>query len=368
MSQYHDAETIYHNVNYTQNSTQAELKFQYAENRLQPVLNNPEEWEMLVQKVIIPANSIPIGIADMLVGSTTNQTQWYIGFKYNGTAYMANVIWDSQDLSQPTPPVVNEEYRKNQYYWFWDVNEFLALINTALNTAWADLKANEPVADATPPYFIYDLSTQKISIIAPEWFYNGSNPDLEPLIFFNSRLHIYFDGFNDVYYGSDLPDNTDFGVKIVKLPYGSNIYEAPATTTPAPPAQMIKMTQYATFWSYWFTLKSFIIKSSYIPCVQESISSNSTTSASRVASSGDQSSAIIFDLSPDTQYIDNGRSIFFYNDTGSHRFISLNSSKPLKALNLEITWQDNFLIEHPLYIDIYQSVFIKLLFRRRHVQ
>jgi len=364
----HVSEQIYYNIQYRNNGDN-DINFSYDESRLQALLVNPKEWEMKVQKVVIPSNSIPITIADMEIGSTTNETNWYVGYKYGSQSFMKQLIYYSTDDLSPVPPVVLPNYRTNRYYYIWSINHLLEMVNIALASAWADLKLHAGISAPAELscFFFLNTNTQKIELICPSHFWNGMYALLENQLYMNSRLHNYFYGWNDIIHSASIA-TAEFSIIIQPQPYNYNAWEPPGSTYPVYPTlpNYINMSQEVSFWSYWSTLRNFIFKSSYLPTIKEGIKTNTVSDTNTTSSATDQTEPTIFELSPDNQDLSNSRAIQFYFDQGTDRWISLNSEHPLKRINMLIFWQDDFLVEHSLRISTYQTVFIKLLFRRRH--
>ena len=84
------SEYLYYNIGATNSDEDGNfqsIRFNYNEQRLSPILEKPNDWEMKIQRFSIPTSAIPWIIPDMVVGSTNNSTKWEVAFNYNGVNY-----------------------------------------------------------------------------------------------------------------------------------------------------------------------------------------------------------------------------------------------------------------------------------------
>lgn len=348
------SENIYYNINIRNDGTTlstAPIQARYYEERLQPFITHPEQYEMKIIKFSIPCSEIPILIADMKLFDTgfTNRTVWKIGFKKAGIVHTRYVIYVSeQPLLQPSVAtgvaIPNINYRYNKYYWIYSYQHMIEMINDTLNIAMLDF----PLIDRKPvPYLIYDATTQLISIIVDKTF------DFD--IVMNTEMQAFFQGFDFDFFGHDRPNGDDY--LLIYTDIADADYNKP-NIAPIYPPPYVKIEQNFISMIYWYSLQNLTITSATLPIINEYISSVSTAS-------GNNSSPVITEFTPDLSSTSTPRSILNFYDNGASRFISMRHAPDVKKMDIAVYWQDKFGLIYPLEIPIHQSVSVKFLFRKK---
>jgi|HubBroStandDraft_1064217.scaffolds.fasta_scaffold21160_2 hypothetical protein len=344
-------ENIFYNVNITNPNDYPNVSsFQanYYEERLQPFLSDPDKYELKIIKFSVPAEEIPIIIADMQIGSNPQITNWSIGYQ-NGnnfkTIFLPYVTDEAGKTANPSP-ILDNEYRHNSYYWIYSYQHMIEIMNNGLISA-AGQTGSTGAISGPLPYFLYDSATQLLSCIIPRGF--------TWQIIVNTPLHNYLVGFNLQYNGTGLPNNNDFAID----PYGYDTdYFPPSVGNTGQASPYIQIIQEFNSMIYWFSLKNIIFTSATLPITNETLSS-------RYGQSSGNSSPVLIDFTPDLTLTSTPRSILNYYDPGNDRWISMNHSIGLKKLQLSIFWQDILGFTYPIEIPYKQQLQIKLLFRKK---
>ena len=188
------SEYLYYNIGATNSDEDGNfqsIRFNYNEQRLSPILEKPNDWEMKIQRFSIPTSAIPWIIPYLVVGSTNNSTKWEVAFNYNGVNYPTTVIYVPEN-DRATPSVVPVDYVNYGYYYIWSLRQFISLVNTAIATSWSIVAAIAPgAATVPPPFFIYDSVTQLCSVIYPKYFIPGQTANLSGILL-NPNLQYFF--------------------------------------------------------------------------------------------------------------------------------------------------------------------------------
>ena len=298
----------------------------------------------------------------MVVGSTNNSTKWEVAFNYNGVNYPTTVIYVPEN-DRATPSVVPVDYVNYGYYYIWSLRQFISLVNTAIATSWSIVAAIAPgAATVPPPFFIYDSVTQLCSVIYPKYFIPGQTANLSGILL-NPNLQYFFLGYREFVHrnANYLPTRYEIECFYDK----TNSYAFPGASIPTPPTlpDYVICNQEFNAMEYWMSFVNLIFKTTLLPINLEAsgfvdISKNSSTS--------NDFQAILSDFVPDMTLVSSPRSLQIYNDSGTDRWISLNTPNPLKAIDMQLFWQDREQNTHPLFIDIKQFCQIKLLFRKKN--
>jgi len=144
------------------------------------LLQDASEYKMSIVRFEVPGYELPLFVFD--------EGTYDVALEYKGVTYSVDVkYYPTVDVSPAAP---NQEY----YYSVYDYQTFITMINTALHTAFALMKADQPGVPATqPPYLTYDAATTLFTMVAPkEYASNLANP-IE--ITFNQTLFTFFESF-----------------------------------------------------------------------------------------------------------------------------------------------------------------------------
>jgi hypothetical protein len=347
-------QNIYYNINIVNNAKESSAPkiAKYYEERLQPFITNPKEYEMKIVKFSIPASEIPILVMEMKLNDAPfhNRSVYRIGFNRLGVVKTVYVDYVSEEINRqpsvlPGQSLTSLTYRTNPYYWIYSYQHFISLVNDAL----IDAMGQYPLAQREEvPYLLYDSTTQLISLVASKSFTMD--------IVMNTEMQNFFQGFDFNFFGNDRVDGDDYYLKYLAIDDTS--YYRPGVA-PFPPAVATydKIDQNYNSMIYWFSLSNIFFTTSTLPIIDEYLSTGQE--------SGNKSSPILTEFTPDLSSTSTPRSILNYYDNGASRWISFTNAPDIRKLELSVYWQDKFGVINPITIPIHQSVSIKILFRKK---
>lgn len=334
----------------------------YRQELSEPLIMNPSEYYIAITRFTIPTSNIPIFIAEIqpFPNVNLNNTVYSVTLTYGAFSSGQTFIqYVTHDINSPQslPLTASHPYAdKTPYYYIYTYTDFLDMINAALITALTTLKGlvGAPIALATAPYFIYDTTTEKISLIADSTFY-----DLilaTPIKFYvNYKLFSFLDGFPTFFYGNNLPNGLDFQFEIHQL--GNNWYPIPNVAVPLP-STLLSLTQQYNTLSDWNSFKSLQLVTNLLPVVQE-----------YTPQVGNQSDVnlvgILKDFEPIIELGPEGRTTVQYQINSPYQLINLIGKVPLTKVDIQIYWTDQFGNQYLLDIPYNQIVTIKLVFIKK---
>lgn len=397
------ADIVYYNIVMTCPTALSNTLASYQETRTQPIIDNPNDYYMSIVRFSIDGSNIPIFVCPVIPNPSNandvNFTPFQVTLSYGGVNYTQNLIFiPESDAPAPLPPSAEglQDFI-NYYYYIYYYSTLVNMINNALSAAFTALVAANAGLSPTvqAPYFIYDRVLQKFALVVQNVtnpLVGGTNVYLTqfnssgvPLlganqvagtieIFLNSRIYSYFDGLevfylntansnlmiirdtkNDYYYPPQNAANTAATQVPVSLTSGTEIY----TTQP----QYFSIYQQYSTISLWNSLSSLVFLTSTIPVQNEYIPASAINSMQTSGFAAFR--PIITDFVPDLSAAGDPRTRFNYYPQGPYRLIELKSNEPLRRIDLQIFWQDQYQNLFPLNIACNEADTIKIMFMRK---
>lgn len=354
---YTENDNKYVSISFTNvNNSSPDIPLEYNVTKTQPIIDRSGDYYVTVTKFDIPLQSLPIAIMPIVPNqSNSNLSTLQIGIRNAGVNYLKNIIFVPQSGSIFPVPVQNAFTQIiTPYYYLYSYQHMITMINTALSGAYSDAGLA-----GTPPYFIFDPSTQLISLIVNSSF----NSPVAPFIIMNYLLFQYIDNFYLTSISFSYTPNSLWYFNVYGLvndSYGYTPYGAP----PVGPPQFYKLTQDAPSLSLWNPIKKLLFLSSTMPITYEVVPAGTT----QKDNSGVFSSlAIITEFTPQIQNADDARSIAYYNTSGygGIRLTDMNGNNPLYKIDIKVLWQDINNNIYPMIIPNFQQANIKLGFIRK---
>ena len=293
----------------------------------------------------IPIFSFPLNINQ----SNPNVSSLLIGIQTSGgTQYSQNIIYVPETNYPPpvttavSPPYYTYNDLISIYYFIYNIQPFITMVNTALAAAVTASGIGVPA-----PYFIYTPTTQLISLIVTAAFLaTGAK------IYLNDILEPYFNSFVYYYQYNSTTENLFF-FDLSVLPYGS------------PSGGPYQFTEEYNSLALWFDIRKIVITSGSIPVVPEAnpVYSN--------ASYGQNGTAnylpIMTDFAVSYNNIDDVNTILTYNPQAQYRLIDLKSNSPLTRIQLTFYWLSKNGSLYPLYTSPNQVVEVKIGFFKKYL-
>lgn len=312
---------------------------QYAEN----IIDVASDWYVSIDRFRIPTTDVPIMIFD----ATPNH--YIVELSYNGVYSGGHsVIYVPTNTLDPS---------HSQYYYIYQYDHMIDMINTALSNAFttlATLVGGSFPADAVPPHFQIDHSTKILSFEAQQAYYDESLTVNKIETYSNRNLYHYTSG-TYIFYDRSSPLTRS--VRYIAKNLGNNLYNR---VTPASNPDYYMMESNIGPYSLirWNDAVGLVLISS-------SLSSNS-----EYLPLGDYNKLI------------NSRKIlanfdFIYTQTETtpcnaqyilqspYKKIDLLSNTPINSIDITIYWVDRQNVMRPLTLNLNESYSIRLVFIKK---
>lgn len=346
-----------------------------AQNTL-PIIDNPKDYYGSIVRLSIPQFEIPNFYFDVETDANGNVPDINRGvYKFtigwgsisaggqitSIASNTQNVIWVQQDFTAIVPKV-GVPPTQSSYYFGYSYEEIIDQWNTALASAYSVVQAavGAPLIANKPPFFVYDATTQLISLYSPQAWSEFSTSGNFLQIYFNDIMEPLMTGFS---YNSYLnPIKTDlFYVK-----------SYPNSTTPTNNVTIngtnyIRLTQQYNGFAYWNMLRNISVSTS-MPVVQEGyfIGSDNNRLGQNVILQSTLTD-YLQDLDQGASSAGVGGGQFIYNASSLWRLFCFNNSNPLYNISASIYFTDKNNNVWPLTLFSGQDISIKFMFIKKHL-
>ena len=372
------------NNNLTSTTVAPQLRFEEIRNT--PFLDgdSSEYFCSIVRFSIQTGNSLPIFIPRIETGqSDINKTVYKVTltWKTNTTVsydYTASVFHITSDdtATQPHNPTDSQDM-SGTYYYHYNVQTIVKMLNTALADAWNGLLALLPWSgEAGPgelpdlfkatyiPYFEFDSDKYRLVLNIDKDFCNGGYwaGRYVGSVYLNTRFYELLSG---------MPSN-----RISRI--GDSNYEVvpdTSSTKSIKRADGSTSTLYQTFqeissMAMWNPVASIVFCTGQLPIVSTNTSPPLTyddTSNNNLTSNGNNSnlSSILSDFEIPVSETNQYRPIIVYNPSSEYRLVDMHSSTSLNKIDITVFWKTHFGDFIPLRLQPGCAAHIKLMFRHK---
>ena len=314
-----DGDFVYYNINIVNKTEPDGKSAKFSENRVSPVLTKPSDYNMCCVRFQLPSINIPILFFD----------NYSFSIKLERGAFSV-----SKTLIYIPNGAVNVYAPKQPVY---EYQEIVNSLNVAFLSAKADLNALDPGAipfDA--PFVTYDASTSLFDLNAETAGYENTLPNPIKIIY-SADLFTLFTNVQDFFL------SPAFTQVIVQYNFNNSyIYNL---------KPYLFMRQSQPSLELWSEINRIVILSNSIPVRQE-----------LVGVQEDVTKRVLFDFNV-SGIPDKGRITFFLQ--GPPRYLDLLSDYPLTQMDAEFTWQDSNGNSYPIYLNLNDSVTMKLQFMKK---
>ena len=302
---------------------------------------------------------------------------------------LTSLFWVPVDdtIAPPIPPsqTINGYQVDSQYYWCYDYDHVLKIVNTALAEVMDKLKADallnpaiyppDFVIDVPPPFMSWNESSNTATLYSRADLFNTANQPtaLNPLIeiHFNPTLYSMFNslpikksflvdsGTGYVLGPPDYPpyyqimvDNFN-GAKAIQGLFGQQTERFIETPQ-----------QYSTI-SEWTPVSSLVFTSSTLPVVITNLSNPQlyqNNNLIQLERPGNNFANIITDLITDEQSY---RGSLLYVPSAEYRWISLTTSQPINQVDIQVYWKSKIGKLIPFTLPSGGSCSLKVLFMKK---
>jgi hypothetical protein len=323
------------------------------------ILSKSSDWMLSIIRFSIPTNTLPLLICPIVPNQgNPNLTPLVFGIFYGGNYYFTNVIWQSIDMFTTPPIQASLKQIITPYYYSYTYDHFISLLNTCLSTVY-NLAVAGGLPNVSAPQFVFDPSTQLITLIAPSQFTNYGSPGV-PILYCNQAMSVYFTTF-DFHIQNPVINERYGDFVLYQKPYNSNGY-TPVGSAASNPSSLFSFSQEADLKILWGALKKIVIKSN-VGATQEIIPAFNNSTGELTDSFNVE--RVLQDFIPNLDLAYQARMYLNYSPTAQYRLVNLSDSSPLRNLDLQIYWTDVQNNIYPLFISPNQLIDIKIGFFRK---
>jgi len=358
-----------------QSTTSEEPFLRFNETRTNPVIQNTGEYYLSIVRFSLDTYNLPNFICEiqpqqanplLSIYSVTLEFDDGAGNITPSQQRYVNWIPQNKNLPVPIPPsqtVSGFQETNTQFYYCYQFQYFLELINIALGQATADLIATVPTL--LQPVLTWDVTSSKAILQAQASNYNQSNV-ARVKIYFNPPLFALFNSF----------PSFNFGVKGVTL--GRNYqmliadYQGVNTillpTNPVAPAVSQVWTQMFQEFSTidtWSPVNSIVFTSNTVPIISNQLSAplvfNNGQTSSGIGNNANFAQ-IITDFQTNQQVF---KPNILYTPTAEYRRIDMTGNMPLTNIDINVYWRDKLGSLVPFTLASGSTASIKFLFEKK---
>jgi hypothetical protein len=362
----------------------------FNETRAAPYLINPEEHFMSIMDFSVESPTLPVFIAQPILGGNPDDTIYTVTLISNGVSQQSPVKWKPQDFNIIQPQTINQSDIFNPYYYCYSYQHFINCINGTLETLASALGLT------SPPYLEFNPVTNLITIAGAITIYRTASDGTllgsgttDCGIYLNSELSNILATLPTVYVANTLGNDIDYQVL---LSTGSDVLGTQPfivnvrTNTLTASADVYAIQEIPSL-AYWSPVKSIVFKTSLLNVIPEVIATpviygqdNNTYSTSQIAVRGSSNyiltsysnnqNAEVLNVLIDyvvpqvigTEY----KPYIFYEPTGEYRLTSLYGKVPVNQIDISVFWKNFRGDLIPFTLGIGCTASIKILFRKKY--
>lgn len=366
-------DNIYFNLSFV-NNTGGTIPTSFNQSLSSSIVDDVNNYYLSCIRFYLPSASLPIFLFQHL--------QYYVTISYGGVDHTVEVPYNGYTTISPG-------FYPSPVYSY---QEFLNMVNMAFQTAFElfgtynagppNYTSSLPGVDG-PPFLYMNQATGLFSLYA-QTGYDSSLSD--PItIYMSGALYYFFDNFQRVFRGADLPDKKDYQILINNLGQGKNIetldvWPGDATFGGNPPnpaapfaaganTSYYNMVQEYPAFNRWAGVSSISFKSNttgvrseFTSGVNNSINSNSIASAGSGLPTVNQFTDFIAYQAPSDAA--GWRGGLLYTPTSQYRLIDL-LGRDSNKLDLVVFWRDEANNEYIFYTPPFAQTSIKLAFVKK---
>jgi hypothetical protein len=309
---YSNKHTYYNVSMYNEEKSPAPARYSVSRNT--DIIDYPSDYEIAVIRFKLPLYEMPI-------------------FIWRPNVLNLKLSYDSSEVIEPLIYISNGNYSSVYGDSIWSYQEFVIILNNALESAFNALKILEPTMPPSAPlFFIYNAALEKIELMAPTNYLAA----MDTKLFVSDVLLNYLMGFQTytvagTYNNQILIKNNRNNTET----YAGNPY--------------YKMRQEFSTLALWSDFKLITFETT-IPVNAENLSGQQSITKT-----------ILTDFLPSDGIVDH-QAIQYY-PKGPIRWYSMNSTIPLRDITMTVKWLDIYDYEHILYISNSEALTVKLAFR-----
>tara|TARA_R110000868_G_scaffold122098_3_gene323680 strand:+ start:730 stop:1911 length:1182 start_codon:yes stop_codon:yes gene_type:complete len=380
--QYGDPSLVYYSVDIinnnpiapqqsSQNDSENNPPARFQEVRSTPIINNASNFELTIISADLNGATKRLPLFIPLIDtsqSDVNQTVYWLGMGVSFPNYKTvPIIFTPIDSSIPVPTTTNPQNLSNSYYFYYNYQQFLNIINTAFFYLATDLIGNP---GTVYPHLRYNPDNGLFSLLSPV-----DNADLPifPTIRFNQDLFNLFSSFpyRRVPFGTAtaIPPYTSTGQIFNEIAQQSRFQKQ---ETIFGVKYLVIEQEYNTTNNLWSPCASIVFATTQLPILNEKTSTplifDQENVNQTVKTSTDAFNNVLLEFRNEFARGSDLLENILYQPSAEFRMTSLTGSNTsISNIDIIVYWRnrlDNQLYQ--LYMPNFSNISIKLLFRRKN--
>ena len=240
------------------NTTGADnMLMRYSQQRSAPIVDNPSDYYLSLVRWKVPGGSFPILVFQVEESQLNPNRGVYTVTLETSTDIVQRSLYFYPSTSvaqQQIPSNVGDVQKQTEYYFVYEFQHFVDMVNSALFSAF-DNVVGKPVG-AEAPFLIFDVTTGLFGLIAQTANYSvqvdstpASNPtdpptyDADIKIYFNNELYNLFRGLASKAF-STLDQGRDYQILVAN--YGNNYWPNQNSPVLYPSDYLVVWQQYSS--------------------------------------------------------------------------------------------------------------------------
>ncbi len=403
---------IYYDLQIQNNDTSGineSIPVRFEETRNSTILANPSQYFLSIVRFFVDTPVLPLIVPQVETNPALNPMSDPALTIYDfcivptdgsvPTPVIGHVYYQSTDTTL-TPPAVNKNSISDPYYYTYQYQDFIDMINNSIAQY---VRINYPTIP--PPFLAIDSITNLLRWYLPQnnanpWTYGPAVPTKKTYeIYVNSPFFALLSSFQ-FQYVNQIPGVNEFGwYKLIINPsenatiatsnfnsiagmlgleyvpltvftklntsvYG-NAPVAPITTT-TDNFQVIQQKYPST--PAWSPITSLVFTTALMPINNELIGKPVIVNSNPLLDSdlpNNNFSAVLTDLEVQLTRGDEYKPNVYYSPTAEYRLIDLQSNSPINSIQISIAWKDVYGVSHPLLLEPGTGASMKIMFRRK---
>lgn len=344
-------DNIYYNVSINSDNNNRYSIPKQSISRTENILDKASDYYVSVIRFNIPSTFVPILVfvpesPNSLIGA------YSITLSYKNDSFEESLIYSNRG---------NGSFSNSSlgFYYVYDFQQMVDMINTALADAMAAIKINfpspDPVQTAVTPFMIYDPVTKLFAFYSDNEFFNpviGGGQTIK--MFMNDQLWTLFNSFPNQrnYFGQVLNQASGEDIQILITNNGNNLTMDPNGDANNTTTYVYTSQEFTTIYN-WNPFKKIVITTTSLPVIGENVDST-----------GNNQRTILTDFVPSVSATE-FRTVYQYFPTSQYRLIDLTNDGPLKAFDVNVWWEDINGDLNLIYLPWNSQIEVKLAFVKK---
>lgn len=348
------------NVN-TESSSNPELAF--SETRTDVIVKDPSNYYMSIVRFSLDTPSLPV-FFPIIQSDQSNYdlTVYSVSMVYNNITVQQYIYFVPQDQSQtiPNPPIYNTPKLQqfSAYYFVFNYEYFINLINTALSACFNTLSAQTDLSSTTTPYLKWNNELQTATLYAEQSYYSSSNNSNPINVYFNNALFQLFSSFPIYAQSSSAKNGLNYLISC-------NAFGNASVETINNITYLLCEQEYSTT-SIWSPVSSVVFTTNTMPIISELLS------APTIYINGDKYQSTtntgISNVITDFEATNMMYTPFLSYQPSIYRYVELYGSSPLTTIDIRCFWKNKVGQLIPFYLNSGCSASLKVMFALKGTQ